>query len=545
MNDELGNRPILLKENDQNLHFYFSSLCRSVGLGYDGPTIPLKLADDLPNNSTTTISDELSRAYQYGYFWQPEPHQLILKALGFTPRRTLKDTDILQLTYSLNYPGDGAKFQQIPLTKEYHNTRLTLDEQSGKEEQANTQQTVIEGDPTPQIPPDINKQLLYSPRLAFDTGGPTKTKKTITTLNGQPVLETETTFGFLYTSLDTHNVTISNGEVAIRRAGLDFANFWVQTSSITRLYIRNTDGYLTQISSSGSTKARYKQESDQLEQALAQGERLLVGTQDPTEYNRLTQIIELYEYFDQPISEKRTFALSPLSIFPDTPPQTPEPYYISRDLYTFNSYSETPDPDSTTEAPRPPISTGKYSQSETRIIITRLKNPSVYRILSRTSNSEGTSLRDSAAIENSQIVQGRPDVANRLQLYKNTSPPNDDPESEKIYRINTPGSLRIDQNSDSLSFPGADTISLALTAARTFCRIENSQNACTTTLKIKRKPSWQVGDRILWNNQDWWLLEIQENQTIDRTLVNCSEFQIKIGRLLLLPVTYYQDVNPS
>lgn len=537
------NRPILLKENDNNRYSYLSSLCSAVGLDYDGPSIPLKLPDDLPNNSTTTVNDELRRAYQYGYFWQPHPDQLILKPFGSTPQRTLKDTDILQLTYTLSYPGDGAKFEGIPLTKEYHNTRLTLDRQSGQEEQTNDQQTVIEGDPTPQVPPQINKQLLYSPRLAFDTGGPIKTKKTITTLNGQPIKETEITFGFLYTSLDTHTVNIANGDIAIRRAGLDFANFWGQVSSIERIYIRDSDGYLKQISSSGTTKTRFKQESDQLEQAIAQGERLFVSAQDP-EYQRLTQIINLYEYFDQPISEERIFTLSSLSVFPDTPPQTPEPYYVSRDFYTYNSYAEIPDPDSTPSASLPPIFTGKYSQSEILITITRIKNPSAYRILQKTSNSEGTSLQDSAAIENSQIVQGRPDVANRLQLYENNSPPRED-EPEKIYRINTPGSLRIDQNPDSLSFPGADTIGLAVTAARTLCRIENSQNACTTTLKIKRKPFWQVGDRILWNNQLWWLLEIQEIQTIDRTLINCSQFQIKIGRLLLVPVTYYHDVNPS
>ena len=532
------NRPILLKEKDKNLHSYLSSLCDAVGLAYDGTSIPLKPPDDLPNNSTTTINDELSRAYQYGYFWQPHPDQLILKLFGSTPQRTLRDTDILQLTYTLAYPGDGAKFEGIPLYKEYHNTRLTIDE-SGKEQQTNDQSIAIEGDPTPQVPPQINKQLLYSPRLAFDTGGPTKTKKTITLLNGQPIKETEITFGFLYTSLDTHTVSISNGDIAIRRAGLDFANFWGQVSSIERVYIRDSDGYLLQISSSGTTKTRFKQESDQLEQAIAQGERLFVGSQDP-EYQRLTQIINLYEYFDQPISEERIFTLSSLSVFPDTPSQKPEPYYVSRDFYSFNSYAETPDPDSTSAAPLPPISTGKYSQSEALVAITRTKNPSAYRLLQRTSNSEGTSLRDSASIENSQIVQGRPDVANRLQLYENNSPPSED-EPEKIYRINTPGSLQIDQNPDSLSFSGADTIGLAVTAARTLCRIENSQSACTTTLKIKRKPSWQVGDRILWNNQAWWLLEIQEIQTIDRTLVNCSEFQIKIGRLLMIPITYSLD----
>ena len=537
------NRPLLLKENDSNRYPYLSSLCSAVGLDYDGPSVPLKPPDDLPNNSTTTINDELSRAYQYGYFWQPEAHQLTLKPFGFTPQRTLRDTDILQLTYTLTYPGDGAKFEGIPLTKEHHNTRLTLDGQSGKEEQTNDKQTIVEGDPNPQVPPHINKQLLYSPRLAFDTGGPTKTKKTITTLNGQPINETETTFGFLYSSLDTHTVSISNGDVAIRRAGLDFANFWGQVSSIERLYIRNADGYLIQVSSSGYTKARYRQESEALEQAVAQGERLFVGSQDP-EYQRLTQIINLYEYFDQPISEERIFTLSPLSVFPDTPPQTPEPYYVSRDFYTFDAYSETPDPDSTATAPLPPISTGKYSQSESLITITRIKNPSAYRILSRTTNSEGTSLQDSAAIENSQIIQGRPNVANWLQLYPNNSPPQD-PEPEKIYRISTPGSLRIDQNPDSLSFPGADTIDLAITAARTLCQIQNSQNACTTTLKIKRKPSWQVGDRILWHNQVWWLLEIQEIQKIDRNFVNCSEFVVKLGRLLFVPITYYQDANSS
>lgn len=537
------NRPILLKENGNNRYSYLSSLCKAIGLGYDGPSIPLKLPDDLPNNSTTTISDEFSRAYQYGYFWHPHPDRLILQPFDSTPQRTLKDTDILQLTYTLSYPGDGAKFEGIPLTKEYHNTRLTLDGQSGKEEQTNDKQTIIEGDPTPQAPPNINKQLLYSPRLAFDTGGPTKTKKIITLLNGQPIKETEITFGFLYTSLDTHTVSISNGDIAIRRAGLDFANFWGQVSSIERIYIRDNDGYLKQISSSGTTKTRFKQESDQLEQAIAQGERLFVSAQDP-EYQRLTQIINLYEYFDQPISEERIFTLSSFSVFPDTPPQTPEPYYVSRDFYTYNSYAEIPDPDSTPSASLPPIFTGKYSQSESLITITRIKNPSAYRILQKTSNSEGTSLQDSAAIENSQIVQGRPDVANRLHLYENNSPPRED-EPEKIYRINTPGSLRIDQNPDSLSFPGADTIGLAVTAARTLCRIENSQNACTTTLKIKRKPFWQVGDRILWNNQLWWLLEIQEIQTIDRNFVNCSEFVVKLGRLLFVPITYYQDANSS
>lgn len=284
------NRPILLKENDQNRYSYLSSLCSAVGLGYAGPSIPLKLPDDLPNNSTTTISDELSRGYQYGYFWQPEPHQLTFSRFGSTPQRTLKNSDILQLTYSLNYPGDGAKFENIPLYKEFHATRLTIDGQSGQEEQTNDQSVAIEGDPTPQVPPDINKQLLYSPRLAFDCGGPTKTKKTITTLNGQPIKETEITFGFLYTSLDTHSISINSGDIAIRRAGLDFANFWTQVSSIERLYIRDSNGYLIQTTSSGTNKTRFKQESDQLEQAIAQGERLFVGTQNPSEYLRFSLI---------------------------------------------------------------------------------------------------------------------------------------------------------------------------------------------------------------------------------------------------------------
>lgn len=534
------NRPILLKQNDQNLHTYLHSLCEALGLSYTGPSIPLKPPKDLANDSTTTINDELSRAHQYGYFWQPHPDQLILKPFGSTPQRTLKDSDILQLTYSLNHPGDGAKFEGIPLTKEYHNTRLTLDN-SGQEQQTNQTETIIDGDPNPHIPPNINKQLLYSPRLAFDTGGPTKTKKTITLLNGQPIKETETTFGFLYTSLDTHTVSISNGDVAIRRASLDFSSFWGQVSAIERIYVRNNDGYLLQISASGTLKTRFLQESDQLEQAIAMGERLFVGSQNPTEYNRLTQQINLYEYFNQPLSENRLFTLSPLDIFPDTPKQTPTPYYTSRDQYIFDSYAETPNPDSTTEAPLPPLSTGKYSQSETLITITRIPNPSAYRISNRTSNSEGAALSSSAAIENSQIVQGRPNLANRLQLYENNAPPTEDTPTEKNYRLRTPNSLPIEKNPDSLSFPGADTIGLAITAAETLCQIENSQNACTTTLKIKRKPSWQVGDRILWKDQIWWLLEIQESQSIHKNLINCSQFQIKIGRLLLVPITYSLD----
>lgn len=540
------NRPILLKQNDQNLRTSLPSLCSAVGLSYDGPSIPLKLPDDLANDSTTTLSDELTRAYQYGCFWQPSPLGLTLNYLGKTPQHTLKDSDILQLTYSLNYPGDGAKFEEIPLTKEYHNTRLTLDTtNTTNTNQGNTYYTIIEGDPTPQVPTDINKQLLYSPRLAFDTGGPTKTKKQITYLNGQPIHETETTFGFLYTSLDTHTITINNGEVAIRRTGLDFANFWTQVRSIERIYITGSDGYLRQISASGTLKTRFRQESDQLEQAIAYGERLFVGTQNASEYTRLSKIIELYEYFDQPLEEKRLFTLSSLSVFPDTPPQKPHPFYVSRDFYTFNAYAETPDPNSTPQAPLPPIVTGKYSQSETLTSIVRTKNPSIYRTLTRTSNSEGTALSDSAAIETTQLVQGRPSVANRLQLYPDNNPPDDTPETEKIYRLRTPNFLFINKNPESLFFSGADTIGLASTAARTLCQIENSSNACTTTLKIKRKSSWQVGDRILWNNKNWWLLEIQDNQTIDRTLVNSSEFQIKIGRLLLVPTTYSLDVNPS
>lgn len=538
------NRPILLKENDQNLHVSLASLCIAVGLSYYGPSIPLKLPKDLANDSTTTLSNELTRAYQYGYFWQPSPVALTLNRFGNTPLHVLKDSDILELTYSLSYPGDGAKFEEIPLTKEYHNTRLTLDTTNTITSQSNTFNTIIEGDPNPQVPPNINKQLLYSPRLAFDTGGPTKTKKITTYLNGQPLQETETTFGFLYTSLDTHTVTISNGEAAIRRAGLDFANFWIEVSSIERIYIRDSNGYLRQVSASGTLKTRFRQESDQLEQATAQGERLFVGTQNPGEYTRLTQIIQLYEYFDQPLEEKRLFTLSSLSIFPDTPPQNPDPLYVSRDFYTFNTYAETPDPDSTSQAPLPPIITGKYSQSEALTQLIQTKNPSAYRILTRTSNSEGTSLSDSAAIETTQLVQGRPSVANRLQLYPSNNPPDDTPETEKIYRLRTPNSLFFNKNPDSLFFSGADTIGLASTAARTLCQIENSSNACTTTLKIKRKSSWQVGDRILWNNKNWWLLEIEDIQTIDRNLVNSSEFQIKIGRLLFVPTTYSLD-NPS
>jgi hypothetical protein len=534
-------RAIVVKESDRILVDSLAGLCAAAGISYDGPYIPLKHPKDLPNDSTTTVDAELERAYQYGRFWDTEPHRLTLKEFGKTPLRHLSDAEILDegRTFTFAHAGEGALFDGIPLASEYNNIRLTLDRRAGDGESRNEWRDLQEGDPNPQIPPNIDKSALYSPRLAFDAGGPTRSRKSVKTLNGQTVWEKEETFGFVYTSLDTHSVSVTDGNVAIRRKGLDFENFWTLVSSIERLYIRDKEGYLRRISGAGTRKTRFRQESDQLELARIQGE--ILQTDDTAELNRLNALKDLYLYGDKSVTESRSFTLAPLkSLFPDTPAQSPEPLYVSEDVATVDSYAETPDPDSTDDEPLPPIAVGQLSRSETYTTVVRAKSPEVYRVTTKTSNAEGTSFAQTAAIEQSRTVPGRPQVQTRLQVFEENR--DDDGETvDRAYRLTTPGALGIDKNPRSISFTGADTLALARRAAETSISIENSSKIQTTVLRTRRKPNWRSGDRLYWRGITWWILGVSESQSLTPGVVNCSGFTVSLGRLVSVPVAAIEE----
>lgn len=116
--------------------------------------------------------------------------------------------------------------------------------------------TLKEGDPNPHIPPkgiDIiagqaetdqitHKYKVKDLSLNFDKSGPRKTRKTTTTINGQPYKERIESWGFAYTALDIENPESYNPD----KAGLvepllgkspTFESYWTKIEDRTTQYI--------------------------------------------------------------------------------------------------------------------------------------------------------------------------------------------------------------------------------------------------------------------------------------------------------------------
>jgi hypothetical protein len=474
------------------------------------------------------------------------------------PIYTLYDWEIKDLAYE-STGGFGASVDGVRLAKELNNAELIIDRtvaDNGEEEGGEDSQgfaTNIEGDPTPEIPPTINRgffQESYSsdylrvPTHSFDSGGITKTKKTIKSFNGETVEEIEETYGFVYTSLDVFVINVTSSSPF--RYNQEFLNpsidaYWDQVSYEKKVYSHDSEGNYTGFASTGWKLQRFKQEGESLELLDLKIEQL-----DPTTgSDRLTviaQLIALYTAQKLPISSSQINFLGRMDDhYSDI---TDNSKYVKKSLFSQSNTQLVPDPESTDDDPLPPIVAGenKTEETYTTVISPQSSNspqvPERYQVRTFSTDSSGQSFRDSASINQVSTSTGRPATVSRLS--REVPKPRNPTVDNRRYRVKTPNALpqlNAYISTESIGFTGGTTYAKVLLGAQTQISHINTEQSYTISVELHNRKPWIVGERIRWNSQVWTILSISESQSVRQDgLVYCDSYSLSLGRFLDVPI---------
>ena len=527
-------------------------------LGSVDSFIPVSLTE--PDNSeTVTLRDLIDDvAIIQGKFPDYRSSANIqFKDFRLEPTYQLYDWEIKDLSYD-STGGFGATVDSIKLAKELNNAELIIDRSVGEseEEEGDDSQGYainIEGDPNPQVPPTINRgfyqesypsDYLRVPTHAFDSGGITKTKKTIKSFNGETVEEIEIAYGFVYRSIDVWviNVTSSNPF----RYTQEFLNpaidaYWQQISYEKKTYSHDSDGNLLGFVSSGWKLQRFRQESESLELLDLKIEEL-----DPaTDPNRLAVIIalkELYTHQKTPINSSLINQLERMDAhYADI---TDNSKYVKKSFFSQTNTQLIPDPESTDGDPLPPIVTGenKTEETYTTVVSPQSRNspqvPERYQVRSFSTDSSGQSFRDSASINQVSTSTGRPATVSRIS--RTTPSPKNPTVDNRRYRVKTPNplpELNAYITTESIGFTGGTTYTKVFLGTQTQISHTNTEQAYTISVELHNRKPWVVGERIRWNFEVWTILSISESQSVRQDgLVYCDNYTVALGRFLDVPI---------
>ena len=483
---------------------------------------------------------------------------ITLKDFRTEPIYTLYDWEIKGLAYE-STGGFGALVDGVRLAKEFNNAELIIDRTvaDNEEEEGEDSQGFainIEGDPTPEVPPTINRgffQEAYSsdylrvPTHAFDSGGITKTKKTIKSFNGETVEEIEETYGFVYNSLDVFviNVTSSNPF----RYNQEFLNpsidvHWEQVSYEQKIYSHDSEGNYTGFASTGWKLQRFKQESESLE-LLALKIEELNPTTDADRLTVIAQLIELYTAERLPISSSQINFLGRMDDhYSDI---TDDSKYVKKSFFSQSNTQLVPDPESTDDDPLPPIVVGenKTEETYTTVISPQSSNspqvPERYQVRNFSTDSSGQSFRDSASINQISTSTGRPATVSKLS--REVPEPRNPTVDNRRYRVKTPDALpqlNAYITTESIGFTGGTTYAKVFLGAQTQISQTNTEESYTITVELHNRKSWIVGERIRWNSQVWTILSISEVQSVKQDKqVYCDTYALTLGKFLDVSVS--------
>lgn len=578
-----------------------SQLTAYGGVSYYGPPIYMKIPKDIDDNTTTTIRSEIdSRAIVgQGFAYWSNPFGVEVRVFGQTAFHFLSDADILSTEIGFNWPGHAAIMQNIQLTDEFNNCVLNLDSSNPEESQRDETVILIEGDPNPSEAPvfetetqegqQTKKISLREPSAAFDSGGKTKYWKRTTYINGTVVLEEEKRWGLIFVAADVYAIEFQNGKTVARYAYPEFLGlhkFWKQVEDTTTTHNFSAfDGYLESVERKGWRKVRPKVEGSSME-TLEIAKKLKEGASsgiDAAEKAKLDAELGIYQYpgkYVQPadpfapsqtafansedqraiplvVDDVTTYELEPFgTYYADSPKPNPYnskevvPKFAKRTVRTDNSYIVLPDPTSTEEEEKPPLSTGKKFQDikEIEIVIPRSsapggpKTPEIFQENTVTANSEGPFLRRVLQISYFVQNQGRPGVQQRLERRSGGLPSSSTANSGYKYILTSFGSLAQpgDPEEGSVSYPDVSDPSLGRRCAETEISIKNSQAAETLTLQVKYNSAYCEGDLLSWNGYLYVIWGVNSTFRIEPGKVYCTSQSIKLGRYLRVPVTMRQ-----
>jgi len=501
-----------------------STMASRIGVTYSGAPINIKLPTNMPTDAVSTVRAELeSRAIVSGAFpYYSNGNAIETRVFGSTRMHFLSDADVLSETISYNLPGFGYNFAGLQLTHELNACVLNLasdgDSASGGDETF----TLVEGDPSPKSPPKMlgmappDRQMeatgewgesslglsLRDPSMAYPSG-PTKSQTITTYVNGTVTKKQEIVYGFCFASVDLWNLTPSGNTFVPQYAGGGTVDqvYWKKCKDVTTTHnFTASYGYLQNTSTRGFSKYRHKEETNAKESLMLRKKILdaqATGGLPKAEYDAIQAEIEMYRtYVDLPVKDETIFNLvSFRAYYPDIPEPDPEdknyiePMFAKKVERSDSSYSLKPDPSSTKEEPKPPLSTGKSFKETTAIEIvyprvSANKPLEMYKVKKETYNSEGSGFQNVLHIGSSSEVKGRPSPHQRLNLSGTREAKT--PSSPLFkYRLYTPGFTPSESDPDqgSMSFPDVSDPEIGRKAAQSQISIENSQNTEQITTK--------------------------------------------------------------
>lgn len=561
-----------------------AALCNAAAVPYRGPEITVPVPDEITSRTRTTAlewAEQRDRSVAgYRYFSSVDAFEI---RVWSNPREhTIALADIMSDPPAINYNGDGAIVDDIPLAAEWSNRTLEADEDSSDEANRNIIRIVYsaarETRPVSFTPERRNE--LRDLSLAWPNSPPAW-EQWETTFNKQPIEIRRREYGWLFDAFDVYGTsaiaqaTVVNG--VPQSAQIFFwknfyrgdasplfnvNKYWRVCKEETTRFYYNRDGYRVRALTKGWEYARFLDEdllALQREFAEAFGDTderyriarriLLSGYFKPRKTylasaaaaassSQIVWTPNLEKSFKRRIYRETTYTLDELRRwFPDVPAAAddePEAKFVAR-VQIYESGRETyPDPDSTSNDQKSPLAVGKEFDNTRRLTFVRpayigdktSSDFERYKEIETIRSSEGPGFKKEARQESVSYSDGRPSVQERRIIFDEDDSPLPDTlaDEEQLALetlVSTPDqSLTSDDPSDgTIRFDGIRDESEMIALATVEAQIENTESSAPAVVSIlPARYDIHEGDRVFVEGQAWRVFEIDESFDIVKSL---------------------------
>jgi len=543
-----------------------AELATAGGVTYRGVELAYSVERKLEADAAIAFEEVLEQQARLGegYQFLSAAGAVEVREWSAPPTHYLAEADILEESGE-SYPGREFEVDGVQLVQAYENTPLALAKKDDDRKEYPRRRVIFDPNELVEMPPGEVTDL-RSPGLAFDAGGPTKTRRRIELLGDTILSVQEVVYGFKFNSLAVYErilglESIEGGPPTEVYKYVydnpDPALYWQNVRSSEVLYEYDSQGFLLSIVENGWQLARFKTEGE--ERDLIEYDRELVDVEAQLQANpgnaaliaqrdQLEATIDLYNWFwTLPVNRATVNQLERFDVrFPDTPPEqlpdTPAPRYLEREEIVERSAILTADPESTAEKPRPPLQMGKnFYQLTTLLIRSAQRGLETFNEYQITRNQEGANFKNSLLLEESREVKGKPSPANQSTAFLDLKlPPGEvrsGPEPPEVkWLLNTVGSGYpedgIQQGSASYE---TDDVEVARRAAEIDLVIANF-DAEAIALVVRRNLRYQEGDRVVYRGKPYRVQSVSWSEVMGET-VTCAGMELRLGRELPLEVT--------
>ncbi|MGL5077278.1 MAG: hypothetical protein ACRDBG_15830 [Waterburya sp.] len=465
-------------------------LANKLGIVYRGSPIYKRITSSTSSEEVTTVRQEIEEKCErhQEFIYYSNPNEVEGRKWGKTTVHYIND--IYNQSIQKTRSGFGAIVNNTQLIKEYRNVEWLPDYLEKTDNEKPIVRWEFRGDDNfigvqnPSEPVALfegsyyyrypSDEILNVPDLTIDNGGRTKEAVKITEWQGTKLEEEKWVYGFVYSSLDTHQVSERkvdsgkkdrNGSPIYKTVySVEFVlgqytvnNAWQQVEYSKTKYYHDKEGYLDKIETTGEKVVRFKTESVALEaiNSIKTAREKLTNELAPLQEKRQKVIdanggsvnestakklkpveeaiaaLELeieallitaeYYRFDRllPIAKTQTYSLDSYDkhyddILPSKEDDWVEPRYVKQYLSAQKNTILVPDPNDTEEVKYPPLKVGRNYLERSDTKITSIDNPERFTTTNFTSNQEGEDLRNTLTISNSVESLGRPNLQSRI-----------------------------------------------------------------------------------------------------------------------------------